>query len=197
MKRRMLLAFPLLAGACSVLPERPYAQKRDWPLAVRRPTDVPPRRGGHVLLVRTMTTAPGLNDRGLHTLQQDGSMQIDYYEEWLVPPAQGVEDSLRYWLVASGQFAAVLSPGSRLTSDFALESDLTALWTDAGSGRAVAGISFVLLDQRRSSTAVLIQQTVTGTAPLEGTDAAAAVDAQKRAVADALARIEAFLANVK
>lgn len=197
MRRRLLLTLPWLAGACSVIPARPYVEKRDWPLSVRRSTELSPHRGGRVLLIRTMTAAPGLEQRGLHALQQDGSMKIDYYEEWLVPPAQGVEDSLRRWLAASGKFAAVLSPGSRLMADFALESELTALWTDTGARQAKAGISFVLLDQRKETAAVLVQQSVTGTAPIDGADAAALVDAQLRALAEALDRIEFVLSTVK
>jgi ABC-type uncharacterized transport system auxiliary subunit len=196
MKRRTLLLAPLLTGACSVLPERPYAQKRDWPLAVRRPVGQPPRAGGAVLLVRGLAAAPGLEDRGLHALQPDGSMRVSYYEQWITPPAQGVEETLRQWLAASGLFAAVLAPGSRAAADLVLEGELTALWTEPASGRAVAGLAYALLDQRHGAAAVLTQQVVVGTAPLRIPSAPASVDAQQRALADAFGQIERSLVTL-
>ncbi len=194
MKRRAWLLAPLLAGACSVLPERPYAQKRDWPLAVRRPDELPSRASGGVLLVRGLAAAPGLEDRGLHALQADGSMRVSYYEQWITPPVQGVEEALRQWLAASGLFAAVLAPGSRVAADLVLEGELVALWTEPASHRAVAGIAYALLDQRHGATAVLTQQTVAGTAPLGAPNAPASVAAQQLALADAFGQIERGLA---
>ena len=194
MKRRALLLAPWLMGACSVLPERPYAQKRDWPLAVRRPADLPSRAGGGVLLVRSLAAAPGLEERGLHALQPDGSMRVSYYEQWITPPAQGVEEALRQWLAASGLFAAVLAPGSRVAADLVLEGELTALWAEPAAARAVAGLAFALLDQRHGGAAVLAQQAVAGTAPLGAPNAPASVAAQQLALADAFGQIERSLA---
>ncbi len=95
MKRRVVLLAPLLLGACSILPDRPYQEKRAWPLTVDRPNAPRPRTRGKVLLVRSLTAAPGLQDRGLLTLQADGSMRTSVYEEWISPPALAVEASLR------------------------------------------------------------------------------------------------------
>jgi ABC-type uncharacterized transport system auxiliary subunit len=194
MKRRALLLVPLLLAGCNVLPARPYRQKRDWPLVVRRPVALPPRAGGGVLLLRNLAAAPGLEERGLHTLQPDGSMRVSYDEEWLTAPAFAIEDSLRRWLAESGLFAAVLAPGSRVDADLVLEAELTALWADAGAKRAVADIGYALLDQRHGTASVRDQQTVAGAAPLTGADAAASVAAQLRALADAFAGIERNLA---
>src|SRR5205823_13414740 len=105
------------------LSERPYLKKRQWPLIVRRPRTEPPRRQGRVLLIRAIRAGPGLEARGLQSLQPDGSIKVDFYEEWAVPPAQAVEDNLRQWLAASGLFAAVLAPGSQLPADLVMEGD--------------------------------------------------------------------------
>lgn len=198
MKRRLFLLAPLLAplvaGACSLLPDRPYPQKRDWPLTVRRPEVPPPRAGGHTLLVRSVTAAPGLEERGLRTLQPDGSLRVAYYEQWITPPAAGVEESLRRWLAASGLFAAVLAPGSRADADFVLEGELTALWSEPAAHRATAGLAFALLDQRHGDATVLTQQSVTGAAPQVKPDAVASVEAQRAALAAAFAQVERALA---
>jgi cholesterol transport system auxiliary component len=195
MKRRFALMAPLLLGACSILPDRPYQEKRAWPLIVDQPNVRRPRTRGKVLLVRTVTAAPGLQDRGLLTLQADGSMRTSLYEEWIAPPAAAVEESLRRWLAGSGLFAAVVSPGSRGTPDLVLECELTALWADPAAHRTVAGIAFALFDERNRAQAVLAQHAVTGTAPLAALEPQASVDAQKQALADAFGQIEKDLAK--
>ena len=139
MRRRIWLGGAAALAGCSVLPKEPYVEKRDWPLAVRRPAVLPARHGGPVLLVRTIQAAPGLESRGLQWLLPDGSLHIDYYEQWAVPPAQAVEDSLRQWLSDAGLFAAVVGPGSRLTADLVLEGELSTFVGDPGAGVARAG----------------------------------------------------------
>lgn len=190
MNRRHLLLAPLLLGACSVLPERPYAQRRDWPMTVQRPVILPPKRGGPVLLVRSVAAAPGLEDRGLHAVQPDGSMAVAYYEQWISPPAQALEQAMRQWLGGAGLFAAVLATGSRLDADYVLEAELTALWTDVATQRAVAGLAYAVLEQRGSKPVVRAQRTLSASAAVAGPEAPALVDAQCRALADICVQLD-------
>ena len=118
-RRRAVLASLLGLGGCG-LSQRPYLERRQWPLIVRRPAALPARARGRVLLVRSIRAGPGLEARGLQSLQPDGSVKVDFYEEWAVPPAQAIEDDLRQWLAASGLFAAVLAPGSQLPADLVM-----------------------------------------------------------------------------
>src|SRR5579875_2704816 len=126
-----------------------------------------------------MQAGPGLDARGLKTLEPDGSMQTAYYEEWIVPPAQAVEDSLRQWLAASGLFQAVVSTGSRLSAQLVLESELDALWAEPGRHVARATISYSVLDQRGISDKVRLQRVATATAPLTSDDPPSMVAAEK------------------
>ena len=200
MKRRWMLGAALglgLAGArCSVLPNQPYLQRHDWPLVVRRPTSVPPRALGKTLLVRSLQAAPGLESRGLRTLQPDGSVRSDFYNQWAVQPADGVTDDLRRWLEASGLFAAVLAPGSLVQSQFALEGELTALHADLANNTATAALTLVLIDQNPSPVRVLLQKTMRATVGLTGTDPTALVHAQLAALEDLLRQSEAAIAAV-
>jgi cholesterol transport system auxiliary component len=148
MRRRATLAAFLALAGCG-LSERPHIDKRIWPLAVRRPTTAPPATHGRVLLVRAVRAAPGLDTRGVQSLQPDGSMRVDFYEEWAVPPADAVEADLRQWLADSGLFQAVLAPGSRLASDLIAEPELLAFWADLPVRQARCALSVVLLDHIR------------------------------------------------
>jgi len=188
--RRAILAAATSLAACSVLPARPYQQRREWPLEVH-PTTVPAPPGSPVLLVREMAAAPGLEARGLRTLVPDGAERLDYWEEWAVPPSQSVVACLRQWLAASGMFSAVISPGSDLSPDLILETELLAFVGDQQAGRARATISLVLL---RPAHGPLLQRTLTGEAPLAGTDGAAVAGALQSALLALLGKTQAALA---
>ena len=182
MRRRYLLALGVALAGCSVLPQQAYVQRRDWPLDVDRTPVLPPRSRGRVLLVRSVRAAPGLESRGLQWLQRDGSLHVDFYEQWAVPPAQAVEDDLRQWLADAGLFRAVLAPGSRLNADLVLEGELDVFSADLATGVARAALALVLLDQRPGSTKVLLQKTESAEVKLTGTDPPAMVDALKAAL---------------
>jgi ABC-type uncharacterized transport system auxiliary subunit len=182
----------LAVSGCG-LAERPYEERRAWPLVAPRPASLPARTGGKVLEVRTLRAAPGLEVRGLQVLRADGSVHVDYYEEWAVPPAQGVEDALRRWLGDCGLFAAVVAPGSRATADLILEGELSALWCEPSAGMAHAAMTIVVLTQSELSPRVLLQRRLTATAELAGQDAAAQVHAQLAALTIVLADAEAAL----
>jgi ABC-type uncharacterized transport system auxiliary subunit len=189
----MLLGVAALGG-CSLLPQSPYVQRRDWPLDVRRGSVAAPLRRGRVLLVRSIQAGPGLEVRGLQWLQRDGSVHVDFYEQWAVPPAQAAEDDLRQWLVDAGLFSAVVAPGSRLNADFVLEGELDALVADLNTGVARAALALVLLDQRPNPTKVLLQKTETAEVKLAGTDPPAIAAGLKAALADALRQAETDVA---
>ncbi|WP_419896299.1 hypothetical protein [Roseomonas sp. USHLN139] len=167
-RRFALLALPALA-ACSVLPDRPYVEVRRFPLVPGRDpaAPMPPRSGRRrVLLVRLMRAAPGQDSRGLRSLRADGTESLDYYAEWSAPPAELAEEALRRWLSAGGLFGAVVAPGTRARADLVLETELTALLADLGSGQARAGLSAVLLREGEGGPTLVTQLAVTGTAPI-------------------------------
>lgn len=181
-RRAALLGAAGLAG-CSVLPARPYQERREWPL------DVPPPNatgsaGRKVLLLRALRAGPGMDTRGLRTILPDGAERISNWEEWSVPPPQGVEEDLRQWLSASGLFAAVVMPGSTVKADLVLEGELLALAADPQSGIARAALGVVLL--REPGSRPVLQRSFVGTARLQGQDGPALAAAMRAAIGDML-----------
>lgn len=190
MRRRFLLAAPLALAGCG-LETRPYAERRQWPLLVRRPQTLPPRPGGPVLLVRSLAAGPGMEPRGLQTVQADGSIRTDYYEEWSVPPAQAVEQALRSWLEVCGLFSAVVAPGSRLVAGLVLEGELDALWAVPAERLARAAAGITLVAEGGPAARLALQRRVEGAAPLAGATPAEAVAALTAAVAALCGQVEA------
>jgi cholesterol transport system auxiliary component len=195
MKRRWLLGGVAALGGCSLLPQAPYVQKRDWPLDVRRDAALPPRRGGRILLVRNVQAAPGLEQRGLQWLQRDGSLHVDFYEQWAVPPAEAVADDLRRWLADAGLFGAVVAAGSRLNADFVLEGEVNTFMADLRTDTARASLAIVLYDQRPNPTRLLLQKTESAEVKLAGTDAPALAEGMKAALVEVLRRTEQEVAG--
>jgi ABC-type uncharacterized transport system auxiliary subunit len=188
----MALAAALALAGCG-LDTRPYVERRDWPLLARRPQALPPRPGGPVLLVRGFAAGPGMEARGLQSVQPDGSIRTEFYEQWSVLPAQAVEEAVRGWLADAGLFSAVLAPGSRLTADLVLEGELDALWTVPAEhlARATAGVTLVA--DAVAGTRLLLQQRVVGEAPLAGATPPDAAGAMTAAVSVLCGRIEAAI----
>lgn len=196
MKRRaILIGLPFVLSGCAAALTRPYLQREDWALAVTPPPAKPPRRGGKVLLVRSVEAAPALGDRGLLTLDPDGAMRSDFYNRWAVPPAEAVGAALRQYLAASGLFEAVLAPGSLAAANLALEAELMQLWSEPAAGRAVASLSIVLLATGGGSPRVLLQKTESATSPLAARgDVAHEVAAQLAALDQVFRKTAAALA---
>jgi len=192
MNRRLVLFAPLALTACgSLLPQQTYIPRINWPLAPEPPAQNAPNPAGPVLLLRDITAAPGMDQQGVQILQPNGSLNIDYYNLWAVSPADAATQSLLTWLQASGDFSAVVSPGSRLTASLILEGELTELLADLSTNQATAVLTLVVIKNSDSISAAslpLAQQRITGTAPLTGNTPAAEVAAQRAALANALSQ---------
>ena len=111
-------------------------QRRDWPLDVRRDCGVAAATARPRFAGAQRAGSTGAWGRGLQWLQHDGSVHVDFYEQWAVPPAQAVEDDLRQWLADAGLFSAVVAPGSLLHADFVLEGELNTFMADLNTGLA-------------------------------------------------------------
>jgi cholesterol transport system auxiliary component len=187
MKRRIVLAAPmLLAGCASLLPKQTYIPRVSWPLNPQPPQSQAANEAGQVVLLRGLDAGPGMSDLAVQTLQADGSLTTSYYNQWAVTPAAAASEVLANWLTASGAFSAVVSPGSRLNASLIVEGELTELVSDLGRNQARAVLTLVVIQNTNGTTRPLAQQRIIGTAPLSGTGYGAQVSAQSAALANAI-----------
>jgi cholesterol transport system auxiliary component len=197
--RRLLLTAPLVLTACaSLLPAQNYVPRTDWPLDLAPPPATGALGGQAVLMIRPLDAAPGLDARGLQSLGADGRLKVDYYNLWAVAPNDAMTEALLEWSAASGRFAAVVSPGSRLAPGLIVEGELTELLADMGQGQARAGMTLVVIraEGALTDTAVpLAQVRLQASVPLSGNDPESLVAAQKAALAALLAQAMALLAR--
>ncbi|MGH7042380.1 MAG: ABC-type transport auxiliary lipoprotein family protein [Acetobacteraceae bacterium] len=153
-----------------------------------RPVALPPRAGGKVLVVRELTPAPGLDQLGVQWLRSDRSLHVDFYNQWAVPPAEGVTDDLRRWLAASGLFAAVVGPDSEVAANFTLSGELTAFMGDPARRRARVALALVLIGGRPAR--LLVQRTVVAETPMQAATPTDVVTAIKRSLRATLVQVE-------
>lgn len=200
MKRRLLLlSAPLsLAGCGSLLPVQPYIPRTIWPLQPQPPAYKPARANGPVLLVRAITPAPGLEQRGLQCLTENGSLKSDYYNLWAVPPAEALTQGLINWAQASGDFSAVITPGSRLTPNLIIEGEVSELLVDQATNQARAQMTLLIIKPSSNLTGFaqpLVQVQLTATASVQDNTSSAQAAAQSEAVANLLTQAMALLAR--
>ncbi len=194
MKRRAcLFTVPALLAACSGLSERPYAERRVFPLAPVRPGARPARRNGKILLVRSVQAAGGLEVRGLRRLRADGTLDVSFWEEWAVPPEEAVGDAMRRWLGQSGLFGAVVSPGSRAQADWSLEATLTELIVLPQPRKARARITVLVLDMRRGPGNILLQEEFSAETTVHQSGAEGEAQAMVEALVGCFGQLEARL----
>jgi cholesterol transport system auxiliary component len=193
-RRTLLAAGSAALAGCSVLPSPTYVQRTTWSLAIAPPVQRHTRPHGKVLLVQEFQAAPGLDQLGVQWLNANGSIHVDFYNLWEVPPSQAATYDARRWLAASGLFAAVVGPDSGLIADLILEAELTRFMADPPhEGRAA--LSITLLNQRAVPARVLIQRTISAIAPMPAATPAGVVAGQRGALAEVLQHVKAVLAR--
>jgi len=191
LRQAALFALPALAG-CAAVSSSP--ERRLFTLDAPRPERAPPRPGAPVLLVRPVQPGPGTDQRGLVTRTGGQTVRTDFYSEFLTTPDVLVGESLRRWLGASGLFAAVVDPGSRLPSQFALETTLTALEGVSGSApQARIALGVLLLDLRPRPASVARQAVIERSVPVSDLAAGSVAAGLNQALALVLADVEAAL----
>ena len=189
--RRAALISLLTGGLLGCgLAERPYAAVRRWPLQILRPSILPLRPGGKIIEMRSITAGPGLESDELQALQPDGSLAQQFYERWVVPPAEGVSAALRLWLAQSGRFGGVVNQGSRTEADVAMEGELTVLVSNVPAQTAQAAMALTFIDLRQPARPILLQITPATTTKLADATPAMQVKAQLSALAALFEQIE-------
>lgn len=187
MKRRIVLAAPvLLAGCASLLPQQKYIPRVSWPLNPEPAHSLPANESGKIVLLRNLSAGPGMADQAIQTLNADGSVTKSYYNQWAVAPADAASEVLSTGLASSGAFSAVISPGSRLAPDLIVEGELTELVSDLATNQARAVLTLVVIQDLAGNTRPLAQQRIIGTAPLSGTGYGEQASAQSAALANAV-----------
>jgi hypothetical protein len=164
--------------------------ERDSTLAATRTTGV--------LDVHRLTIDRTYDSKGLVYRKGVNEYDVDYYNGFLVPPAEMITGRTRTWLSKADLFSRVLTPASQAKPTHALEGHILKLFGDFREGRQVAAvleIKFFLIDDQDRTGRVLLNTTYSETEPLEIRDAASLVHAMDLCLQRILEALEGDVAE--
>ena len=140
-----------------------------------------------------MSVAPPFDGSALVYRTGGGTYVKDYYNEWVVPPAELLTTEMVKWLSKSGPFGAAVDGQSTAPHRFALETSITAIYgdfQDPRHPRVVFEAHVYLLDDGSDRREVAYQNQYDITIPLEGASARHLVLGAGRAYRELLKSIE-------
>ncbi len=195
----ILATLTLMLGLAGCL-SRPALTRQSFGFALP-PSTNSAARSGRVLGIRRIEVAPPFDGQTLVYRTGEFSYERDPYAEFLVPPAQDLEEPLRAWFRATGAFKAVAEPGSALKPDTLVEVFLDQLYGDfrhPAHGEAVLSARFVIFDAPQGAPAkVLLQKQYSLRLPLHARTAAAVVAGWNEELGRIAARVCSDLQNQK
>jgi cholesterol transport system auxiliary component len=149
-----LLVSVLLLSSCG---GRQAYNKRYFILDAKRPGPGVEAKKQITLDVRRFTVDSAFESRALVYRKGEFEYETDFYNEFLISPADMVTEKTRMWLSQSGLFARVLDKGSRLEPTHTLEGNITAFYGDfreKSSPQAVMEIHVFLIASKASTDSV-------------------------------------------
>nr|WP_245168204.1 ABC-type transport auxiliary lipoprotein family protein [Desulfobaculum xiamenense] len=192
----MLLTL-FLAG-CSTGLSKPAPEIRHYVLRPELPQPAATARPG-VLKVRRAVVSPGFAGRELIFRTGETTYSIDYYDQFLVAPADMLTQALRDAMGAAALFASVSPEASVLRPDYVLETTAVTMHGDFREGRdpaAVLEMQFFLLKDSDTDYDIVLTRTYAERMPFGARTAQAYAKAMERAVSSILARLAADIATL-
>lgn len=182
-----LLFLPiLLCSSCSL--KQPHAEQHSFALEATRTTPLRTALLPAQVQVRLATITPPFDARAFTYRTSDLGYKSDFYNSFTSPPNTLLTAQLQAWLGASGLFRAVLPAASTLPATHTLETHVLTLHGDfrnPSAPKAVLEARFQLLDQRRTTPALVFDKSYREEIPFTDPQP----DALARAWSQALAKI--------
>jgi cholesterol transport system auxiliary component len=150
-----------------------------------------------VLKVRRLAIAPESSGREMVYRTGETLYAFDYYNQYLVNPADMLTQATRRAMRSAALFTAVAGDGSTLRPDYVLEGTVSALhgdFQDTDAPAAVVQMQFFLLRDTVGDYDIMFDQTYTQRVPLRRHKAADLASALERGVQDILHQLAADLA---
>ncbi len=133
-----------------------------------------------VLDVHRITIDRTYDFKGFVYKKGEHKFEIDYYNGFLVSPAQMITERVRHWLSEADLFARVLNPAAQAEPTHALEGHIVKLYGNYQEDEpfsAVFEVKFILIDQRNRTGHVMFSKTYREAQPMETPDASCFVEA--------------------
>jgi cholesterol transport system auxiliary component len=117
-----------------------------------------------IVAVRRFTIDSAFQSAGLVYRKSEFGYETDFYNHFLISPADMITQKTRNWLAASADFATVLDAGSTISAAYILQGNVIALYGDFRPNappKAVMKIRFFLIADRPSTQLILLNKEYT------------------------------------
>ena len=170
--------------------------RNHYVLQASPPAKTGARPADTVLAVRRFTIDSAYQSSGLVYRKGEFQYETDFYNHFLVSPADMITEKTRNWLAESGDFATVLDPASTVNPTHTLKANIIALYGDFrpdATPKAVMGIRFFLTAEKAAPQTVLLAKTYTSSHDLKEKNAGALVEGFDACLTNILNQLEADL----
>ena len=165
-----LASMLLLLASCAGLLRQEPPDRRNYALEGQR-TAPPLERYvfDEPVTVRRFGISQAYNQRNLVYRMGETEFESDYYNLFLIDPAEMIVQETRRWLTQANLFSMVVPPGSRLEATYGLEGNVLDLYGDftSGRGEAVMAMQFFLVRDIRGSQEILLRGRYERKTPLD------------------------------
>lgn len=191
-RRALASAAALLVAGCS----QPAPLKSNFILEPARPAPAAGVARPATLRVETVAVAAPFQGRALVYREGELKYEADFYNQFLVYPAQMIGEAIAAWLAAAGLYHAVLPPSSTLGGDQSLDAFVSEFYGDLRDGAkpaAVVTIKFYLTAAGAATGEFLWSGELRARRDVATRSAEAVVGGLNTALDDVLAQLSAAL----
>ncbi|MCP4453230.1 MAG: hypothetical protein GY809_17355 [Planctomycetes bacterium] len=193
MGKYCLLALALIAGCRTSVNTQSH-----FVLHAERSDQADTGQAKGILDVHRITIDRTYDFKGFVYRKAGHEFEIDYYNGFLVSPAQMITERARHWLSRANLFERVLNPASQADPTHALEGHILKLYgvfKEDEPFEAVFEVKFFLIDHQSRTGQVILIKTYGETEPMETQDAACFVEAVDRCLERILTSLERDVAQ--
>lgn len=157
-----------------------------------------PKVGRRVALMTTVTSASGYERRALVYKVGPDQFKVDFYNEFLAPPARLLADQAAQFLNRSSSRLRVVKTPGLAPADYGLETYLEYLYGDftGPTPKAEMAVRFTFNDLKGDRPRVLLDRTYRQTIPMFDNSPAAQAEALSRCLAVILEDLNRDLSRV-
>lgn len=151
------------------------------------------------IVVRRLRISPRFETQSFVYRTDEHAFDSDFYNAFLVAPAQLVTEEIRDWLRRSGLFLHVLTPDSRADAELVLEGNIVALYgdySDAREPKAVIELQLFLIREPGGASEVLLERSWHREVLMTGDEPADLVAGWNQGLTAILRGLEATLAAI-
>jgi cholesterol transport system auxiliary component len=159
----------IILSSLSGCGKQQFDKQRYW-LSVERSENPSRTETGAILSVQPFSIDSAFRGRSLVYQKSDHEYKSDYYQEYLIAPAQMVTEQTCRWLGDSGLFARVLQAGSIMQSTHVLEAHIGKMYVGASQRNeylAELEISLYLLKKENREKHILFGRTYEASRPMD------------------------------